>query len=107
MSEFGSDITLEIPVHVDHDFEVDVDGISYIVTFLYVDEAEDAIETKVSLEGVTEDLCSFYGDIDGYQKLYSIAHEFSRIAEKMRSTAGRIEDSADAVDDLFNIPNDW
>jgi hypothetical protein len=24
----------------------------------------------------------------------------------MRSTAGRIEDSADAVDDLFNIPND-
>ena len=86
--------------------EVDVDGVSNIVTFLYVDDSEDAIETKVSLEGVTEDLCSFYGDIDGYQKLYSIAHEFSRIAEKMRSTAGRIEDSADAVDDLFNIPNE-
>tara|TARA_B110000971_G_C19739426_1_gene376790 strand:- start:136 stop:450 length:315 start_codon:yes stop_codon:yes gene_type:complete len=103
MSEFGSDITLEIPVHVDHDFEVDADGISYIVTFLYIDDDEDAIETRVSLEGVTDDLCEYYGDIDGYQRLYSIAHEFSRVAEKLRSTAGRIEDSSDAVDDLFNI----
>ena len=106
MSEFGSDITLEIPVHVDHDFEVDADGISYIVTFLYIDDDEDAIETRVSLEGVTDDLCEYYGDIDGYQRLYSIAHEFSRVAEKMRATAGRIEDSSDAVDDLFNISDD-
>jgi|TARA_R110001599_G_C11925084_1_gene628980 hypothetical protein len=106
MSEFGSDITLEIPVHVDHDFEVDADGISYIVTFLYIDDDEDAIETRVSLEGVTDDLCEYYGDIDGYQRLYSIAHEFSRVAEKLRSTAGRIEDSSDAVDDLFNISDD-
>jgi|TARA_B110000977_G_C10771490_1_gene374853 hypothetical protein len=106
MSEFGSDITLEIPVHVDHDFEVDADGISYIVTFLYIDDDEDAIETRVSLEGVTDDLCEYYGDIDGYQRLYSIAHEFSRVAEKLRSTAGRIEDSSDAVDDLFNISDE-
>ena len=106
MSEFGSDITLEIPIHVDHDFEVDADGVSYIVTFLYVDDDEDAIETKVSLEGVTDDLCEYYGDIDGYQRLYSIAHEFSRVAEKLRATAGRIEDSSDAVDDLFNISDD-
>ena len=106
MSEFGSDITLEIPVHVDHDFEVDADGISYIVTFLYIDDDEDAIETRVSLEGVTDDLCEYYGYIDGYQKLYSIAHEFSRVAEKLRSTAGRIEDSSDAVDDLFNISDE-
>lgn len=106
MSEFGSDITLEIPIHVDHDFDVDADGISYIVTFLYKDDDEDAIEIRVSLEGVTDDLCEYYGDIDGYQRLYIIAHEFSRIAEKMRSTAGRIEDSADAVDDLFNISDE-
>ena len=106
MSEFGSDITLEFPIHVDHDFDVDDDGISYIVTFLYVDDNEDATEIRVSLQGVTDDLCEFYGDIDGYQRLYSIAHEFSRIAEKMRATAGRIEDSSDAVDDLFNISDE-
>tara|TARA_R110001592_G_scaffold78975_1_gene236464 strand:- start:943 stop:1272 length:330 start_codon:yes stop_codon:yes gene_type:complete len=109
MSEYGSDIVLETSVHVDHDFEIDDHGVSNIVTFLYandVDLDEEANESRVSLEGVINGVIDFYGDIDGYQKLYSIAHEFSRLAEKMRGVAGRIENSTDAVDDLFNISND-
>jgi hypothetical protein len=51
-------------------------------------------------------LCEFYGDIDGYQRLYTIAHEFSRMAEMLRTSAGRIENSVDAVEDLFNIIDD-
>lgn len=103
MSNYGSDTHLTLPLHIDHDFIVDNDGVSYIVTFLYAGEEEDATEVKVDLEGVTDDLCDFYGDVDGYQRLYSIAHEFSRIAAKLRTAAGRIEDSSEAVGDLFNI----
>lgn len=106
MSEFGSDITLDIPIHVDHDFDIDADGICYLATFIYVGDGDEATETKVDLEGVTDELSEFYGDINGYQKLYSIAHEFTRLAERLRATAGRIEDSTEAVDDLFNIPDD-
>ena len=97
MSNYGSDTHLTLPLHVNHDFIVDNDGVSYIVTFLYAGEEEDATEVKVDLEGVTDDLC------DGYQRLYSIAHEFSRIAAKLRTAAGRIEDSSEAVGDLFNV----
>ena len=104
MSDYGSDTYLTLPLHVDHDFVVDKDGVSYIVTFLYAGGEEDeATEVKVDFEGVTDELCEFYGNINGYQHLYSIAHEFSRVAEKLRTAAGRVEDSTDAVGDLFNL----
>ena len=103
MSGYGSDTSITFPIHVDHDFVVDADGVSSIVTFLYAGEEDEATEVKVDLEGVVEDLCEFYGNIDGYQRLYTIAHEFSRMAEMLRASAGRIENSVDAVDDLFNI----
>ena len=103
MSYYGSDTYLTFPLHVDHDFVVDNDGVSYIVTFLYAGDEDEATEVRVDLEGVTDDLCEFYGDLNGYQRLYSIAHEFSRVAEKLRTAAGRIEDSSDAVGDLFNV----
>ena len=99
MSGYGSDTSITFPIHVDHDFVVDADGVSSIVTFLYAGEEDEATEVKVDLEGVVEDLCDF----DGYQRLYTIAHEFSRMAEMLRASAGRIENSVDAVDDLFNI----
>jgi len=103
MSDYGSDTYLTFPLHVDHDVVVDNDGVSYIVTFLYAGDEDEATEVRVDLEGVTDDLCEFYGDLNGYQRLYSIAHEFSRVAEKLRTAAGRIEDSSDAVGDLFNV----
>ena len=106
MSEYGSDIVLETSVHVDHDFEIDDHGVSNIVTFLYANDDEEANESRVSLEGVISGVIDFYGDLDGYQKLYSIAHEFSRLAEQMRGVAGRIENSTDAVDDLFKISDE-
>mgnify|MGYP001238666040 FL=1 len=103
MSDYGSDTYLTFPLHVDHDFVVDNDGVSYIVTFLSAGDEDEATEVRVDLEGVTDDLCEFYGDLNGYQHLYSIAHEFSRVAEKLRTAAGRVEDSTDAVGDLFNV----
>jgi len=107
LSEYGADITLDVPLHVDHDFEVDQDGVSHLVTFIYVgDNEDDVTETRVDLEGVVSDLCEFYGDEQGYNQLYLVAHEFHRLAEKLREKAGYIEDSDRAVGDLFHLPDD-
>ena len=58
------------------------------------------------LDDVIEALCEFYGDVDGYQHLYLVAHELSRAAEVLREKAGIIEDSTSAVSDLFNLTDD-
>ena len=56
---------------------------------------------------VTESLCEYYGDVDGYQYLYVVAHGLSRAAETLREKAGLIEDSVSAVSDLFDLTDDW
>lgn len=106
MSEYGADISVDFPIHVDHDFEVDADGVSHIVTFLYVGDEDEAYETRVSLEGVIEDLCEYYGELDGYQQMYLVAHEFDRMSEKLRERAGIIEDGERAVGRLFSFDED-
>ena len=106
MSNIESDTTLQIPIYVENDFEVDYDGVSFIVPSLFVGGAEEAQEIRIQLDDVVEALCEFYGDVDGYQHLYLVSHELSRAAEVLREKAGIIEDSTSAVSDLFNLTDD-
>jgi len=106
MSDYGTHAEIEVPLLVDNDFETDADGVCYLVNMIYVADAEQPHEIKVKLDGVIEGLVEFYGDVNGYQQLYSIAHEFVRNAEVLRNSAQRMEDSNDVVEDLFDIPNE-
>ena len=106
MSEYGSDVELTLPIHIDHDFDIDEDGVSSIVSLIYIGDNEDPLETRVDLEGVADELCEDYGDINGYQHLYSIAHEFTRLSERLRESAMRIEDTPAYIDDLFNLSDE-
>ena len=56
-----------------------------------------------SFEDVIEEMIAEYGDTDGYQFLYMIAHELSRQANALRSKANYIEDSTNAVGRLFDL----
>ena len=89
MSNYGTD-ALHVPVDLEHDVEVDDNGISYLITNVYIGESEDSQELRVPMEDVTESLCEYYGDVEGYQNLYVVAHEFSRAAEALRKKAGLI-----------------
>ena len=60
----------------------------------------------MEVEQIVESLCDFYGDIEGYQHLYVVAHELTRMAEMLRERAGMIEDSVVAVNDLFDLTDD-
>ena len=82
------------------------DGIRYSISNVYVGGEEDSQELRVPMRDVTESLRDYYGDVEGYQHLYVVAHEFSRAAEALREKAGLIEDSVNAVSDLFDLTDD-
>ena len=62
----------------------------------------------MEVEQIVEYLCDFYGDIVGYQHLYVVPHELTRMAKMLWERAGMIEDSVVAVNDLFDLTDeDW
>ena len=52
MTEFSTEALLQVPIYVENDFDVDDDGISYILNNVYVAE-EEPHEIKVRLDEVT------------------------------------------------------
>jgi hypothetical protein len=88
--------SLSLGVSVDNDLEVDDEGVLHIVTFIFVEDNEDATEIHLGFEEVVENLIDFYrGDpleTAGYQQLYSIANELARQADRLRDVAGQMED---------------
>jgi hypothetical protein len=102
MKDHGTDAVLAVPLFVDNDFDIDENGVCHLVTMMFVGDDEAPTEVAVELEGVIDAVIEEYGEVDGYQTLYCLAHEFSRMAELMRERASLIEDSHAAVTDLFD-----
>ena len=78
MSNLEPDASLQVPIYLENDFDVDDDGISYLVTSLFVGDEEEAQEVRIPLDDVVESLTEFYGDVEGFRHLYLVAHELSR-----------------------------
>ena len=97
---------MQIPIYLQNDFEVDEDGVSYLLSSVYIGDDDEPQEIRVLLDDVIDALCEDFGDVDGYQHLYVVAHELSRSAEILREKAGLIEDSFSPVNDLFDIDDE-
>jgi len=106
MSNYGTERLLQVPIDLENDVEVDDHGISYLVSNVFVGDEEEPQKYCVPINDMVESLCDFYGDVEGYQHLYVVAHELSRAAEALREKAGFIEDSVSAVNDLFDLNDD-
>jgi len=105
---YGTDASITVPISLEFDIDVDDDGVSYFVGSLFVGDDEDGQDIRVETDSVVEALCDYYSDVDGYQHLYVVAHELTRIAEVLRDRAGTVEDSVLAVNDLFDLKDeDW
>ena len=108
MSMYGTDASLTVPISLEFDVEVDDDGVSYFVGSLFVGDEEEGQDIRVETDSVVESLCDYYSDASGYNHLYVVAHELTRIAEILRDRAEHIEDSVLAVNDLFDLTDeDW
>jgi len=91
-------------LHLSTDFQVNEHGVCHVITNVYADDDTDAVSTSEPLNEILDRLLEEYTDVQGYQHLYCIAHEFSRFAEILREKAGTVEDSEEAVAELFNLP---
>lgn len=103
MDQNGVEVSVPVPMYLEHDIEVDENGACSLISLLFVGDDEDPVEIRSGLEAVVEDVIEMHQDIgvEMYKSLYSIAHEFSRMSEMMRNAAGLMEDSVAAVEDLF------
>lgn len=107
MSDFDDKLVqadLSVSIYCTNEIEVDDNGDSYIVNVIYVgDEEENPLEVRVDLADVIDEMIQEYGDTEGYQFLYMVAHELSRYSEILREKASYIEDSTNAVGRLFDV----
>tara|TARA_R100000935_G_scaffold20013_1_gene38057 strand:+ start:192 stop:530 length:339 start_codon:yes stop_codon:yes gene_type:complete len=112
MSDYITDFILNTPpqqlkMATDFDIEVDDHGVCYLVALIYcLDEESPQHEVRVKLDGVIDSVKECLIDANDYTQIYTIAHELSRQAERLREVAGNMEDSVSAVEDLFNVSND-
>ena len=50
MSENGIETSLQVPVFFTNDFDVDENGVSYLVTLVYLIDEEEPTEIRLPLE---------------------------------------------------------
>ena len=108
MSLLSETTTLELPITVENDLEVDNEGMFYVVTFLFPDESDDSVETRIPFEHIIDNLIDFYREDHtpaGYGQLYMIANELHRHADNLRSVAEHLE-GKHLNEDLFDDNED-
>ncbi len=89
--------SLEVPIQVEWDLEVDPDGKFEVVSYIYLQDGDEGTEVRGDFDAIVEDLIVYYAESmsssDGYGQLYCIAHELHRHGERLRTVAAQIEDA--------------
>lgn len=93
MSVAGVNTEITVPVYVEADLETDDHGVLSLVTLLFTDGDDDAVETRIEFEEIIENLIEFYEEDAGFRQLYAIAHELRRMSDRLQDTAARLEGS--------------
>jgi len=86
---------LRTDLHVENDLEVNSEGRFYVLTFIYPEDKEEPLEGRIEFEELIDEVISFYRTFEvpeGIGQLYSIAHELTRHAERLREVAGYMEE---------------
>lgn len=108
----GGNIEVPISLYVENDVECDDDGILQVTTYIMQDEDDDdSVEFNVKFETIIAAAIDYYqqeNNNDARNRMYCIAHELSRQAEKLRNKADDM-DRGLYSDDLFKeeekLPN--
>ena len=101
-TDFGQDLTLEVPLFIDHELEVDDYGVLNLESRIYTDPDGTVQNLSVPFYSMTDAIVEFHTDEGNYNQLYTIANELTKESERMREVADKIEDSTASVADLFN-----
>jgi len=101
-TNIGQDLTIEVPLCVDHDLEVDDYGVLNLDSRMYTDPDGSAQTLSVPFYSMTDAIVEFHTDEGNYNQLYNIANELTKESERIREVADKIEGSTASVADLFN-----
>lgn len=102
----GEKVSLELPVFVDVDFEIDDDGVLRTVVVLDTgDEDGGSQEIYIDFEETVDSIIEFYsGEPHGFFNLFALSNELSRVAHKIHSQACLMDSSGsfhDPVEDAL------
>lgn len=97
------ELTLGFQIEYDHylDFD-DTDGL-ILQYFVGEVQSDDPLEVTIPFEGLVEDVLAEGRQEADYHFLYTVAHEFSRYAEKIRSEAHTMEGDMASIGDYYGI----
>lgn len=101
-------VDLTIPIYVDNDFGIDADGQVSVLSFVYVGNEDDGIETKVPFNEIIDTVIEVWRHEpapDAISYLTELAHALHNAAEQLWSTADdmaivRAEDEAEQFPEL-------
>lgn len=95
MSGYNQSLQIELDLEVEHEFEVDANGVLSVVAFLYTKDDEEAYETRSSIEEIITHLIEYYSEDltrEGYSQMYQVGNEMRRIADRLITAAETQED---------------
>lgn len=95
MSGYNQSVQIEVDLDVEHELEVDADGILSVVAFLYTNEDEEAYEARTPIEDIVDNLIDYYSEDltrEGYSQMYRVGNEMRRLADRLIEAAESQED---------------
>ena len=89
---------LTVPIVTEIDLDINPENILNIVAYIFPRQEDVCAECRIEFEEVIDKLINYYteADRDNLNQIYSIAHELTRQAERLRAVASKIEESEDS-----------
>ena len=90
---------LTVPIVTEIDLDINPENILNIVAYIFPRQEDVCAECRIEFEEVIDKLINYYEtgeDRDNLNQIYSIAHELTRQAERLRAVASKIEESEDS-----------
>ena len=87
---------LTVPIVTEIDLDINPENILNIVAYIFPRQEDICAECRIEFEEVIDKLINYYEtgeDRDNLNQIYSIAHELTRQAERLRAVASKIEES--------------
>lgn len=87
---------LTVPIVTEVDLDINSENILNIVAYIYPRQEDTGAECRIEFEEIIDKLINYYEtqrDRDNLNQIYSVAHELTRQAERLRDVASKIEES--------------
>ena len=101
---------LTVPIVTEIDLDINAENILNIVAYVFPKSEDNGTECRVEFEEVIDKLINYYENADdqaNLNQIYSISHELTRQAERLRTLGINLEEPQESfispVDEVDNV----